>query len=79
MNLIKFVSDRRGVSGSLFKLVLAAIIFAAVIALIVVVVKPVLEGQELSAIWEKSEEATEEVKDTVGGVDDSVSDLTEPP
>lgn len=46
MQIIKFISDERGVSESVFKLALVVIIFAGVIALIVAVIKPLMDSQE---------------------------------
>jgi len=44
MNLIEFISDERGISSSVFKLALAVIVFAAILALIISIIKPMMES-----------------------------------
>lgn len=43
MQIIEFISDERGISSSVFKLALAVIVFAAILALIVSIIKPMME------------------------------------
>ncbi|ODS38129.1 MAG: hypothetical protein A7316_00040 [Candidatus Altiarchaeales archaeon WOR_SM1_86-2] len=49
MSFSNFVGDERGISASVYKLALAVIVFAAVLAILVAVLGPILHGSNSAA------------------------------
>ncbi len=68
MDLMKFISDERGVSDSVFKLALAVIIFAAIIAILVAVLNQ-LKGAE------KASDTTTEARKV--GINNTLNEASE--